>query len=135
MYIYVVIKTLLPANLVFHCGVNNFTKCFCIENIYLLICIYIFNHTLAQDKSKNSEITIKPSWITLPSTANFIKVEDIGKIEHITSNYVLNSSSVSNSDECFDFVNNIFECEPVILKPYWTSVFLSPESQPTLENL
>lgn len=104
-----------------------------IENIYLLIYIYIFIHTLAQDISKNSEKIIKPTWATLQSTASFVKVEDIGKIEHVTSNYVLNSSF--DSDECLDTTNNIHECELVTLIPYWTSVVFSPEPRPTLEYL
>ncbi|KAL4135105.1 hypothetical protein QTP88_006758 [Uroleucon formosanum] len=47
------------------------------------------------DISDYSETTIKPMWITLPSTANKINIQEIcEKSEHVTSKCKLNSSNV-----------------------------------------
>lgn len=93
--------------------------------------ILIIHNTLAQDETNYYSEIVKPVWIKLPSTSNKINIQDIyEKNDIIKSKYVMNSST-SNSYECLDF-DNIFNYDPLVIKPHWTNVFSSPEPSPSI---
>lgn len=108
-----------------------------VMNDYLFIFIFIFNNTLAQEYniSNYSETTLKPMWITLPSTANIINTQEIKNIKQFTSNSLMNSSSISDSYECLDTIDNTFDYDSIQITPHWTPILFSPEPHPTMVNV
>lgn len=97
--------------------------------------MYLFINALEENEyeiSNNSETTVKPIWISLPSAASTIHVPEICEMnDHSTSN-----STVSTTFECLDFVENDSYCDLIVLTPHFTRIYgASPQPPPTFINV